>query len=469
MTAPVIHWFRRDLRLADNPSLHAAAELGPVIPVFVLDPQTEAMGAAHRWRLAKGLEVLADRLRRAGSNLVVLRGEADACLLRLSRETGARAVHWCRTYDPASIKRDTQVKSALRDAGIEARSFPGHVLFEPWTIKTGSGSYYKVYTPFWKAVRDRNVPEPLAVPDLRAPASWPEIIAPGTLGLGDDMRRGAAIVEKYANPGEEAAWGRFGSFIGDRIGSYAETRDRLDVNGTSGLSEHLAIGEISIRTCWHAGRRALAEGSKGAETFLKELVWRDFAYHLIYHTPHIVEASWREEWRDFPWRRDNAEAEAWRRGMTGEAVIDAAMREMYVTGRMHNRARMLVASYLTKHLLTDWRVGQAWFADCLTDWDPASNALGWQWTAGSGPDAAPYFRVFNPRTQAEKFDPDGVYRETYLGDGAGALSGPAADYFKAVPRSWRLSPDDRPSAPVVDLKEGRQKALEAYSEHKEDA
>jgi len=233
--------------------------------------------------------------------------------------------------------------------------------------------------------------------------------------------------------------------------------------GTSGLSPHLALGEIGPRRLWHGAVRAEGEGRKGAFTFRKELVWRDFAHHLLYHTPQLGTANWKPEWDAFPWQGDNDHAEAWRRGMTGQPFVDAAMREMYVTGTMHNRSRMVVASYLTKHLMTDWRVGAAWFDDCLTDWDPASNAMGWQWVAGSGPDAAPYFRVFNPATQAETYDPAATYRKRWIAEMSGNPGTDALSYFDAVPRSWRLEAGQPYPRPIVDLAAGRSRALAAYA------
>jgi deoxyribodipyrimidine photo-lyase len=264
--------------------------------------------------------------------------------------------------------------------------------------------------------------------------------------------------------GEEAARGRLGSFIANSIEDYKARRDFPGEESTSRLSENLAWGEISPATLWHAGMRAMHEGAKGAEHFLKEVVWREFAYHLIYHTPHIVEENWREGWDSFPWNEDERvkEVRDWKHGRTGIKFVDAAMREMYVTGTMHNRSRMIVASYLTKHLMCHWRIGKEWFEDCLIDWDPASNAMGWQWTAGSGPDAAPYFRVFNPETQLEKFDGDGVYQKRWLAEGQSNPSETALSYFDAVPKSWNLSPKDDYPKPVVALDEGRKRALEAY-------
>jgi deoxyribodipyrimidine photo-lyase len=425
----------------------------------------ERHGAAPKWRLGLGVEAYAEALAAAGSGLVVRRGKALDVLRSLIAETGAAEVHWNRLYDPASRARDEAVKSALKSDGVAARSHAGHVLFEPWTVETGTGGFYKVYTPFWKAVRGRDPGEPLSVPKLAAPESWPGSEDIAAMGLGDAMDRGAAVVRPHLTIGEAAARGRLGAFMADGIDSYAEARDELGRDGTSHLSENLTYGEISARSCWWAGQRAMEEGKRGAETFLKELVWRDFAYHLVYHTPHIVESNWREEWDAFPWNEDERlkEVRDWKRGRTGMAIVDAAMREMYVTGRMHNRARMLVASYLTKHLMSHWKIGLDWFEDCLVDWDPASNAMGWQWSAGSGPDATPYFRVFNPETQAEKFDKAGRYRRKWVAELSSAPPETALSYFEAIPRSWGMAPGDGyPSAPVVDAASGRKRALEAY-------
>jgi deoxyribodipyrimidine photo-lyase len=280
--------------------------------------------------------------------------------------------------------------------------------------------------------------------------------------MGAAMRRGAGVVAAHVRVGEAAALLRLDRFVERAIDGYGERRDFPAAPATSGLSENLTYGEIGPRTVWYAGQAALAAGAEGAEHFLKELVWREFAWHLIHHAPQIVGRNWRGEWDGFPWRGDSADAERWRRGMTGEPFVDAAMREMYVTGRMHNRARMIAASYLTKHLMTDWRVGQAWFADCLTDWDPASNAMGWQWVAGSGPDAAPYFRIFNPAGQAAKFDTDGTYRDRWIAEGRRHPTDTALSYFEAVPVSWGLSPRAPYPAPLVALDVGRARALAAY-------
>ncbi len=460
-------WFRRDLRLADHPALQAAiASDGPVIPVFVLDPETEALGAAVRWRLGLSIADLRARLRAMGSDLILRRGPAEAVLRGLAAEVGAASAHWSRLYAPRFVERDKAVKAGLKADGVAAESHPGHLIHEPWVPETKAGAFFKVYTPYWKTVSPQGAPEPLASPGkIPAPDAWPASEALEDWNLGADMNRGASVVAKYARVGEQAALQRLETFVESRIGAYRAERDRPDIRATSGLSENLTYGEISPRTIWHAGYAAKERGAKGAEHFLKELIWREFSWHLIWHTPRIETGNWRTEWDAFPWRDDNADAERWRRGTTGEPFVDAGMRELYVTGTMHNRLRMLVASYLTKHLMTHWKVGLDWFADCLIDWDPASNALGWQWAAGSGPDAAPYFRIFNPETQAEKFDPDGVYRRRFLAGFEGSEAPEALSYFEAAPRAWNLSPDAAYPAPIADLKAGRETALAAYQAH----
>ncbi|MGY6632740.1 MAG: cryptochrome/photolyase family protein [Alkalilacustris sp.] len=462
---PILWWVRRDLRLSDNPGLVEAAATGrPVIPVFLNDEGVAQLGAAPRWRLGEGLAVFGAALEAIGSRLILREGPALPALERLVADTGAAAVWWGRLYDPVSRERDAAVKAALKARGIEARSIPGHLLHEPWEVETGQGGFYRVYTPFWRAVAPREVPAPLPAPGrLRAPQAWPEGARLADWRLGAAMATGAAVVGGHANVGEEAARGRLGGFVAHRIAAYGQDRDRPDREGTSGLSEALSLGEISPRTVWHAGLRARAEGQAGAETFLKELVWREFAWHLLYHTPAITERNWRAEWDGFGWSEaDDASVLRWKQGRTGIPLVDAAMREMYVTGRMHNRGRMIVASYLTKHMLTHWRVGMAWFADCLIDWDPASNAMGWQWAAGSGPDATPYFRIFNPETQAAKFDPDGAYCRRYVAELSRRPGPEALEFFEAAPRRWRLSPDMAYPEPLVGLKEGRERALAAY-------
>ncbi len=466
---PTLVWFRRDLRLGDHPALSAAVDAGgAVIPVFVLDPETEAIGAAARWRLGQALAAFAERLEAAGSRLVLRRGPAVETLAGLVRETGAGAVHWSRLYGPDTLPRDKAVKAALAKAGVAAESHPGALLHEPWEVATGAGEGFRVFTPFWNALRRLAVAEPMpAARRLPGPETWPRSERLADWGLEAGVGRGAAVLARHARVGEVAALERLGSFLDGPVGRYATDRDRPDRDGTSRLSENLAWGEISPRTIWQAATRARTEGAgDGAEAFLRELGWREFAWHLIWHHPRLASANWRPEWDAFPWRGDNPDAARWRRGLTGEPMVDAGMREMYVTGRMHNRVRMLAASYLTKHLMTDWRVGLAWFEDCLTDWDPASNALGWQWTAGSGPDAAPFMRVFNPELQAERFDPEGVYRRRFVAGFEGSREPEAIAFFAAAPRRWRLSVDDPLPEPVIPHAAGRRRALAAWEAYR---
>ncbi len=462
--APLILWFRRDLRLADHPMLTAAVATGrPLVPLFILDPETEAQGAAARWRLSLSLRDFAARLEAAGSRLTFRRGPALEVLRRLVAETGAAGVRWTRAYDPAAMARDSAVKVALRAAGAEAASHPGHLLFEPHTVRTGGGGFYRVYTPFWRAVRDRAVAAPDPAPRaLRPPAAWPASERPEDWRMGAAMDRGAAVVRPFQRVGEAAAAARLAWFLDGVIDRYHVTRDLVAEDGTSGLSQNLTYGEIGARRLWQAGMAARDAGRGGAESFLKELVWREFSYHLMFHTPQILTANWRAEWDAFPWAGDGPDAQAWTRGLTGEPFVDAAMRQMWVTGTMHNRARMIAGSYLCKHLMTDWRVGMAVFDDCLTDWDPAANAMGWQWVAGSGPDSAPFFRIFNPAGQAAKFDPQGAYRRRWVAELSRAPGPEALAFFAAVPRSWGLDPAAPYPAPRIDLAQGRARALEAY-------
>lgn len=462
-TRPILLWFRRDLRLADHPMLHEAARAGrPLIPVAILDPVAEGWGAAAKWRWGEGLGVFAGTLAATGSRLILRRGGAAEVLARLAAETGAEAVWWSRAYDPEARARDVAVKAALRAAGLAARSFPGHLLFEPEAVATGQGTGFKVFSAYWRAASRLDPGRPLPAPGtLPAPSAWPASDRLDDWRLGAALRSGAAVLRGHSAPGEAAALSRLAGFLGGPAGRYAERRDFPAEAATSGLSEYLAQGEISPRTIWAETARA-----GGNAKFLSELGWREFAHHLLHHSPDMARENWNRDWDRFPWRGESPDAEAWRRGMTGEPFVDAALREMYVTGRMHNRARMVAASYLTKHLLTDWRIGLAWFADCLTDWDPASNAMGWQWVAGSGPDAAPYFRVFNPETQAEKFDPLQLYRRRWIAEGQAHPPAEALSYFAAAPRAWGLDPSAPYPRRRIEPAAGRQRALDALAQWK---
>ncbi len=465
-TSPIIVWIRRDLRLTDHAALSRAADSGrAVIPVFLHDEVVEGLGAAPKWRFGLGVAAFAEALEDKGSKLILRRGRALDCLKALLEETGAGAVWWQRAYDPASIERDRAVKSALTERGIDAESHAGHLLFEPWTVETKQGEFYKVFTPYWKSLRGRDVGAALTAPSsLKTPETWPRSDSVDEWDMGAAMDRGADVVKDYVTVGEAAAQSRLQTFAAHRVQDYAEARDIPAQDGTSRLSENLTYGEISPRSCWHSGRRAMEDGKQGAETFLKELAWREFAYHLLYHTPRIMTDNWREDWDAFPWNEDErtAEVKAWKQGRTGIRFVDAAMRQLYTTGYMHNRARMIVASYLTKHLMCHWKIGMHWFEDCLIDWDPASNSMGWQWSAGSGPDATPYFRVFNPVTQLDRFDKNRDYVDHWIAEGQANPSDDALAFFDAVPRHWSQSASDAYPEPIVGADEGRKRALSAY-------
>ncbi len=469
-SGPIIVWLRSDLRLADNPALAAAARTGrPVLPVFIRDTAIDALGAAPAWRLGQGLRVFAGSLAQLGSRLILRSGPAQEVLSQLVAETGAVAVHWNRLYQPETRTRDAAIKTALTGQGVEVQSHTGNLAFEPWTVATKAGGPFRVFSPMWRSVRSRSVALPDAPPrQLLAPDDWPHSEALDDWGLERAMQRGGAVVGAHAAIGEVAAQEALATFIADRLAAYGAARDNFSGRPTSGLSPFLAVGEIGVRQCWHAAHRALQDGNSGAEIFLKELVWREFAYHLMFHNPEILYRNWRSTWDGFPWNADaqRPDVVAWKQGRTGVPLVDAAMREMYVTGTMHNRGRMIVGSYLTKHLLTDWRIGQHWFEQHLIDWDPASNAMGWQWVAGSGPDASPYFRIFNPETQAIKFDPDSSYRRAWIAEGQGDPPATALSYFAAIPRSWGMTSDAPPARPAATLSEGRGRALTAYQDHR---
>ncbi|WP_170464065.1 cryptochrome/photolyase family protein [Ruegeria arenilitoris] len=467
--SPIIMWFRRDLRLSDHPALSEAAETGrPVIPVFICDDSVDALGAAPKWRLGLGLKAFSDALRDAGSKLILRRGDALTVLQDLITETGAQSVFWSRAYDPEAIARDTKIKAALTDQNVLAKSFSGHLLFEPWTVATKTGQPFRVFTPMWRAVHNRDVPTPsTAVTHLPTPETWPMSDDLEDWRLGAQMQRGAAVVAPFVRPGEAAAIQALHQFL-DRVTDYSDHRDRLDIDGTSNLSEYLSLGEIGPRSVWHTIQQAGMTGVQGGEPYLRQLVWREFAYHLMYHTPSLLSGNWKPEWDSFPWNTDadSPEVIAWKQAKTGVPGVDAGLRQMYVTGRMHNRARMIVASYLTKHLMTHWKIGMDWFSECLIDWDPAANAMGWQWVAGSGPDASPFFRIFNPQTQQEKFDPQSRYVRQWIVEGQANPPETALAYFDAVPKSWGLSPTDPYPQPVVALATGRARALAAYEGRK---
>lgn len=469
-TSPGLFWLTRDFRFDDNPALLAALSEGPLLPVFVVDAALKAQGSASRWRLGRALAAFDAELRRrsGGQGVVVLEGEAEAVLPPLMAASGAGRVHQSDWPTAAMRAVQARLSAKLAPEGRELILHPGHLLIHPRMVRTGQGGSYRVYTPFARALRAVGPDRPAAPAPARL-RLWHDV--PGgadlaTLDLAPDMYRGRNVLDTFAlAAGEAQALARLEAFF-DRAAGYGEERDRPDIDATSGLSEHLATGEISPRRIWAlASARAEADprAAAGIGTFLSELIWREFSWHLLIAFPQMDSTSWRPEWQDFPWRGESAEARDWLRAETGIGLVDAGLREMRVTGRMHNRVRMVVASWLTKHLLTDWRIGLAHFEDSLTDWDPAANAMNWQWVAGCGPDAAPYFRIFNPETQAKQYDPQARYRRRWLAGWAGAPGPEARAYLDSVPPGWKIRPIWREGASDKRLKAGREAALAAYA------
>lgn len=462
----VVVWFRRDLRLADNPALVAAARLAresgaALLPLFVWSPEDEkpwSPGAASMAWLDASLRALDESLRAHGSRLCVRRAPTALGELRkVAREADAIAVFWNRLYDPATIERDTQVKAGLEKDGVEAKSFNAALLREPWELKTKSGTPFQVYGAFWRAFVELGDPEK----PLRAPAEWPSPPQPFPTSLSiDQLALRPAIAWdagfwRQWTPGEEGARKALAKFRRGPVERYAEGRDCPGVEGTSRLSPHLHFGEIGPRAIWWAFPDA---GSDDAIKYLKEIAWREFAHHLLFHFPHTDRKPLRTAFAKFPWRTDAKLRRRWERGQTGYPIVDAGMRELWSTGWMHNRVRMIVASFLVKHLLQPWQAGAEWFWDTLVDADLASNSFGWQWTAGCGADAAPYFRVFNPVLQGEKFDPDGVYVKKWVPELAEVPK-------KFVHQPW-LAGAARPASypePVVDHATARDGALKAFA------
>lgn len=475
--APVIVWFRQDLRLSDNPALTAAAAAGRlVIPLYILDRESagsRAPGGASRWWLHHSLEALSRSLAERGLRLVLRRGPAGPVLERLIAETRARSVYWSRGYEPWAIRRDGAIRAALQAAGVAVESFSAALLFEPWEIATKGGAPYRVFTPFWRACLAADGPgPPLPVPAFSESSKAAGPVAGDPLdswGLQPVAPDWAGGLRAAWQPGEAAAQRLLRDFLENGLHGYAANRDRPDLVSTSRLSPHLHFGEIGPRQVWHAVYRLSAvgdgEADAGPRKFLAELGWREFSYHLLYHFPDLPEAPLQLRFADFPWEESPEALRAWQRGRTGYPFVDAGMRQLWQTGWMHNRLRMVTASFLVKHLLVPWQAGAAWFLDTLVDADLANNSAGWQWVAGCGADAAPYFRIFNPVAQGEKFDPQGEYVRRYVPELAGLPD-------RWIHRPWEAPPEALRAAgvrlgetypqPIVDHATARRAALAAY-------
>ena len=478
MSAPVsLWWLRLDLRLANNPALCAAIKAGgAVIPLFIWSPEEESPwspGRASNWWLHQSLAALDAQLRRAGSRLVFRRGPALETLLALGQETGATAVFWNRRYEPALIARDARIKDALRAAGWKAESCNAALLHEPWTVQNKSGRPFQVFTPFWKHCLTLEEPdEPRPAPaTLPAPEKWPTSIPLAGLELEPKINWAAGFRTQWT-PGEAGAQDHLNKFLTAAWSGYSEQRNRPDLTGTSRLSPHLHFGEISPRQIWHAlqrlaAKRRLPKSEWHGSQFLAELGWREFAHHLLYHFPRTTDQPLRREFATFPWQENTTQLRAWQQGLTGYPIVDAGLRELWTTGWMHNRVRMIVASFLVKDLQQSWLAGARWFWDTLVDADLAQNSLGWQWTAGCGADAAPYFRVFNPTTQGEKFDPNGDYVRRWCPElarlpAAWIHQPPAAP--AAILRAANVALGKNYPAPIVDHAQARITALAALKQ-----
>lgn len=462
-----IVWFRQDLRVADNPALAAAAANGSVIPAYIVDDtDPKPLGGASRWWLHHSLTALEKKL----GALTILRGDPIEQLDALIKATGADTVVWNRCYEPHAVARDKAIKARLHETGISANSFNASLLFEPWELKTKTGGPFKVFTPFWRAAKEK-------MPGKPVDAKRPQCIKPDGLGVNlSDMGflpsnpDWAEGWDAIWTPGEGGAMTQFEAFCDNGLLGYGTGRDRPDQNHVSRLSPHLHHGEISPRQI-HARIHWLMEEDPRLESdgqkFLSEIGWREFAHHLLFHFPGMPDGNWKPEFDNYPWRQSDDDLIAWQKGMTGYPLVDASMRELWQTGYMHNRVRMVVASFLTKHLRLHWKHGEEWFRDTLVDADLANNAVSWQWVAGSGADAAPYFRIFNPTTQARKFDPDGDYIRKWcpeLRDLPGDAVHAPFEADRSTLESAGIELGETYPAPIVDHAKARNAALAGYEQ-----
>jgi deoxyribodipyrimidine photo-lyase len=463
---PVIVWFRQDLRVADNPALITAAESGrPVLCLYIHDEETRwPPGGASRWWLQASLRELGRDLAARGTPLVLRRGPVRAMLDAVISETRANAVYWNRCYEPRVVARDTRIGHALEARGLEVRSSNATRLAEPWDAadRADDGKPYRVFTSFWRSMRSHFVGMPEAPP--KAILAYTDDIASDRLDDWGLAPAWTGSLARHWTPGETGASARLERFL-THANSYAEARDRPDLDATSRLSPHLHWGEISPRRVWLAILKHAEDMGDNGEKFLSELGWREFASQLLFHNPSLPDAPLNAKFEKFPWADDEAGYRDWCGGRTGVPIVDAGMRQLWQTGWMHNRVRMVTASFLVKHLLVDWRRGEEWFWDTLVDADLANNSTGWQWVAGCGADAAPYFRIFNPVLQGEKFDPDGAYVRRFVPE----LSKLPPKYIHkpwaaplAVLEKAGVTLGENYPRPIVDIAAGRRRALKAF-------
>ncbi len=470
-----ICWFRRDLRLTDNAALmHAVQSAQHVIPVFIHAPEEESPwqpGAASHWWLHHSLQSLSDALAQLGSRLIIRDGNSLSALQQLIHETSATLVTWNRLYEPACIARDTHIKKMLRESAVEVHSDNSALLFEPWSIQTKQHTPFKVFTPFWRSCQLQlpQQPAPLAAPTHLTTIPQQLTSLPlNELELLPRIKWDTGMRQRW-RVGEQPALQTLQRFLDGHIQDYSLQRDRPSMSGTSSLSPHLHFGAIGPRQIVAAinAQSLTAAAASGADTFMKELGWREFAHHLLYHFPHTTDHPLDMRFENFSWQENQSLLQAWQKGMTGIPLVDAGMRELWATGWMHNRVRMIVASFLTKNLRMHWLQGARWFWDTLVDANLANNTLGWQWTAGCGADAAPYFRVFNPVLQAERYDADTIYIRKWIPELI-----PLANRWIACP--WNAPDEELIRAgiklgqdyprPIVDLSLSREAALNAYAQ-----
>ncbi len=465
-------WFRNDLRLEDNPALHHALSLGyTVLPIYIHSEEenlTWKTGKASCWWLHHSLASLDESLQAHGSQLFLFQGRSLTTLLSLIQETKASAVFWNRRYEPEILIRDKNIKEVIKSQGVEVDSFNGSLLHEPWTIQNKSGLPFQVFTPFWKTALAITHPSPpLTVPDLiPLPHHLPKSVQLDALQLLPQIPWDQQFYTTW-KPGEEGAHRNLEDFIQRAFSDYQEGRNIPSEKGTSRLSPHLHFGELSPRQLWHTFSKAFpATSNWQSSQYLSEIGWREFAHHLLYHFPQTPLHPLRPAFEKFAWNKINPEMlDAWKKGTTGIPIVDAGMRELWTTGWMHNRVRMITASFLVKNLRYSWIEGAQWFWDTLVDADLAANTLGWQWSAGCGADAAPYFRIFNPVTQGEKFDSEGTYVRRWIPE------------LSALPSDWIHHPWEAPAEvlqrakvtlgihyplPLLSLSESRTAALEAF-------
>lgn len=410
MTSIVL--FRQDLRLADNPALAHAASKGPVVGLYVIEGAApdgnRSLGGASQWWLHHSLV----QLKKSLESLIVTKGDPLKVIPEIAGRLRAQGVYWNRCYEPYAIARDTKLKSELSNSGYDVASFNGSLLFEPWEQATQAGTPFKVYSAFWRSCLRSDVPTAISTPKITAGAHSDLGEPAEDWELLPTKPNWAKGFDPVWQPGEVGARQRLATFLQEGLKGYGDLRNRPDLKNVSRLSPHLHFGEISPRQIWAATTMHAEQNPASrpdADKFLSEIGWREFSYHLLYHFPELPEKNWKSDFDAYPWVENASQLQAWQRGMTGYPIVDAGMRELWSTGYMHNRVRMVAASFLVKHLRIHWRHGEAWFWDTLLDADLANNSASWQWVTGSGADAAPYFRIFNPITQGRKFDPDGVY------------------------------------------------------------